>query len=119
MDIEADEYDHFRGRVFSHPRTGHLYEIGHIFWDLHTSQVAAYRQSIDPNLPDPDELYTYMMTGPTCLATLVDHFETKAGMTSSTIQWPQCVSEMLHLQQQDPDFEPIFNGRPNTTVPNR
>ena len=48
------------------------------------------------------------MTGPTGLATLVDHYETTAGIQSTGVTWPRTELEMLQLQQRDPALSPIF-----------
>jgi hypothetical protein len=84
-----------------------------MYYDPRSKTPVAFRRSIDDDPDDPDDDKAFPLGGPGGVAELVAKFRHNGLPTTDPAYetpWPLTEAEMLHLQRQDPRFQPILTA---------
>ena len=104
------DYQPLEGKLFIHPRTNRLYEIGTVFFYDKLKIAAAYIRVIDGGQADPLDWHPHRIDGRGGLTDLVASFERSGGSSgSSKTPWPTSETEWVIQQKLDPMWSDIIS----------
>ena len=104
------DYQLLEGKLFIHPRTNRLYEIGTVFFYDKLKIAAAYIRVIDGGQADPLDWHPHRIDGRGGLTDLVASFERSGGSSgSSKTPWPTSETEWVIQQKLDPMWSDIIS----------
>jgi hypothetical protein len=106
------DYKSLENQVFQCPITHRLYQVTLVYYDLKYKCPAAYRRVLDDQPPHPHDEFPWRIEGPHGILRLIEHYrneevETQLGRATP---YPKSEAEMLELQTQDPNWQPIINN---------
>ena len=99
----ARSFESLVGKQFMLPASNNLYEVYHVFWDVDSRKVAAYRRSCE-GVHDCRDRLAFAVEGRYGISALVSAYEQFAGMDNAHRRWPRSEEEMLAAQHHDPEL---------------
>ena len=113
-ETKAYNYQHLIGRIFRHPDNNQTYEVAEVHYDPEHDTVAAFREPIHESAASEADRLCYAVEGNTGIAKLVEKYNQFADLETDQ-PWPQNEAQMLALQQNDPEWQPILKMLKGTT----
>ena len=84
----ARSFESLVGKQFMLPASNNLYEVYHVFWDVDSHKVAAYRRSCE-GVHDCRDRLAFAVEGRYGISALVSAYEQFAGMDNAHRRWPR------------------------------
>ena len=108
-----EPYQSLLGKIFIDPNTGRPYTVTVICYNQTLKRPMAYRKCLDDNPPDPFDDHPFELLGNNGIETLVMDYQMnyvedvrRAAVPENS--WPRSEEEMLKLQKEDPNLNPII-----------
>jgi transposase InsO family protein len=107
---ELADYKDLEWKVFQDPITQRIYRVMFIYYEHQFNAVAAYRKVLDDLPPDPLDAYPWLVTGRGGIQELVEKYQENNidAPEGPLIPWPKSEQDMLNLQGEDPNLQPIL-----------
>ena len=113
VDERIEPYRHLEHKIFIDPNTERVYKVVQLAYDR-THGVVAYRRCLDDDPPDQKDDRPWKVTGSDGIANLVSLYHSaqedpnEPMSAAPVITWPESEKDMLVLQKNDPNLQPII-----------
>ena len=113
VDERIEPYKHLEHKIFIDPNTERVYKVVQLAYDR-THGVVAYRRCLDDDPPDQKDDRPWKVTGSDGIANLVSLYHSaqedpnEPMSAAPVVPWPESEKDMLELQRNDPNLQPII-----------